>query len=60
VRHIEVEKAIKRAMDKKAAGDEDVGLSRYMLKILGEDNLEITRGMLSNIHETGEWPMDFI
>lgn len=55
-----MEKAIKRAMDKKAAGDEDVGLSRYMLKILGEDNLEITRGMLSNIHETGEWPMDFI
>jgi len=47
-------------MNKKAAGDEDVGLSRDMLKILGEDNLEITTLMINKIHETGEWPMDFI
>jgi hypothetical protein len=55
-----MEKAIKRVMNKKAAGDEDVGLSGEILKILGEDNLEITTRVINNIHETGEWPKDFI
>ena len=47
MRHIEIDKAIKRAMNKKAAGDEDVGLSGDILKILGEDNLEITTRMIN-------------
>jgi len=27
---------------------------------LGEDNLEVTTRMINNLHETGEWPTDFI
>jgi hypothetical protein len=60
MRHIEIEKAIKRVMNKKAVGDEDVSLSRDILKILGEDNLEMTTRIFNYVRETGEWPEDFI
>jgi transcription elongation factor GreA-like protein len=53
-RHIKMEKVIKRVMDKKAAGDENVSLSRDILKILEEGNLEITTRMINNVRETGE------
>lgn len=42
-----MEKAIKRVMNKMAAGDEDLGLSTDILKILGDDNLEITTRMIN-------------
>jgi hypothetical protein len=55
-----MEEAIKRVINRKAAGDEDVDLSRDILKMLREDSLELRTRTINNMHETGEWPNNFI
>lgn len=51
----EVKKAIKEMRDKKPTGQDDV--HGDMLKLLGEDGLRIMT-QLTNIYETGDWPMN--
>jgi hypothetical protein len=50
----EVEKAIKEMRDKKATGDDDVPVE--VLKLLGEDGLNLMTQLINNLHESGEWP----
>jgi maleate cis-trans isomerase len=53
-----VEKAIKEMRDKKATGDDDVPVEA--LKLLGDDGLSLLTQLISNIHESQEWPKDFM
>jgi hypothetical protein len=52
-----VGKAIKKTRNKKTAGDGDI--PREVLKMLGKHVLRLTKQLINNIHETGEWPKDF-
>jgi hypothetical protein len=56
--HSEVKKAIKEMRDKKATGDDDV--LGDVLKLLGEDGLNIMMQLTNKMYGTGEWPKDFI
>jgi hypothetical protein len=56
--HSEVEKAIKEMRDKKATGDDDIPVE--VLKLLGEDGLNLMTQLINNVYESGEWPKDFI
>jgi hypothetical protein len=44
--------------NKKATGDDDV--PGDLLKLLGEVGLKIMTKLINTIHETGEWPKDFM
>lgn len=54
----EVCKALKEMRDNETAGDDDV--RGNVLKFLGEDVLKMTTQLISNTHETGEWPTNII
>ena len=43
--------------DKKST--EDCCTPEDALKLLGEDGLSLMSQLISDIHETGEWPYDF-
>jgi hypothetical protein len=53
----EVEKPIKGMRNKKATRDDVPG---DVLKLLGEGGLKIMTNLINTIHETGEWPKDFM
>jgi hypothetical protein len=52
-----VEKAIKEMTDMKATGDDNV--PGDVLKLLRDNDRKLTKQLINNIYETGEWPKDF-
>lgn len=56
--HSEVCKALKEMRDNETAGDDDV--RGNVLTFLGEDVLKMMTQLISNTHETGEWPKNII
>jgi hypothetical protein len=51
-------KALKEMRDNETAGDDDV--RGNVLTFLGEDVLKMMTQLISNTHETGEWPKNII
>jgi hypothetical protein len=43
--------------DKKATGDDDLHVE--VLKLLGDDCLNLMTQLINNIYKSGEWPKDF-
>jgi hypothetical protein len=61
-----VEKAMKETRDKKATDDDDADddnddddVPGDVLKLFGEDGLNLMERLINNMYETGEWPKDF-
>ena len=53
----EVEKAMKKMMDKKATGYDEA--PEDVLKLLEEDGLSLMTQLINSIYVTVEWPRDF-